>query len=141
MGSLPRRTGGPRLSNGRNHRCFTQHVDRLVTCAGGQWVVVAGGKILGIGPKRALKRMVRDARRRYPEDTPLVAPLPTDQDLPCVLAIPADPAHPSHSPEPHVQPLSFEGEAAMDVARVSAARWSRGFLGAEQFIPQWEAGR
>ena len=83
--SSPKKVGVLRSSNGRNHRCFTQHFNRLVTRAGGQWVVIAGGKILRIGPKQALKRMVGEARRRYPEDTPLVAPIPTDQDLQCIL--------------------------------------------------------
>ena len=73
------------IRDGRNHRCFTRHFNRLVTRAGGQWVVIAGGQVIQIGPKRALTRMVGQAKARYPEDTPLVAPIPTDQDLQCIL--------------------------------------------------------
>lgn len=72
-------------ANGRNHRCFTRHFNRLVTRSGGRWVVIAGGHIVQVGPKRALKRMVEQAKTRHPNDTPLVAAIPTDQDLQCIL--------------------------------------------------------
>jgi len=72
-------------TNGRNHRCFTKYFDRLVTQAGGKWVVIAAGQIIKIGPKQSLKRMVKQAKARYPNETPLVAPIPTDQDLQCIL--------------------------------------------------------
>ncbi len=72
-------------AHSRNHRCFTQYFSRLVAHMGGRWVVMAGGHILWIGPKQSLKRMVSEARTRYPEDTPLVAPIPTDQDLQHIL--------------------------------------------------------
>jgi len=75
----------PTLTNGSNHYCFTKQFDRLVTQAGGQWVVIAGGQVIRIGPKRILKRMIKEAKARHPNDTPLVAPIPTDQDLQCVL--------------------------------------------------------
>ena len=51
----------------------------------GRWVVIAAGRIIRIGPKRSLKRMVKQAKTRYPDETPLVAPIPTDQDLQCIL--------------------------------------------------------
>ena len=73
------------VKNGANHRCFTKHFNRLVTQAGGKWVVIAGGQVIRIGPKQALKRMVREAKVRYPDKTPLIAPIPTDQDLQCIL--------------------------------------------------------
>ena len=71
--------------NGQNHRCFTKHFNRLVTQAGGQWVVIARGQVIEVGPKRSLKRMVKQAKARYPGETPLVAPIPTDQELQCIL--------------------------------------------------------
>ena len=73
------------LKNGRNHLCFTRNFNRLVTRAAGQWVVIAGGQIVQIGPKRTLKRMVERVKAQHPDETPLVAPIPTDQDLQCIL--------------------------------------------------------
>ena len=73
------------IKNGANHRCFTRNFNRLVTQAGGKWVVISAGQVIRIGPKQALKRMVREAKTRYPDKTPLIAPIPTDQDLQCIL--------------------------------------------------------
>ena len=75
----------PTSTNGANHRCFTKQFNRLVAQAGGQWVVIAGGQVVRTGPKQVLKRMIKEAKARYPGDTPLAAPIPTDQDLQCIL--------------------------------------------------------
>jgi len=75
----------PTLKNGRNHRCFTKHFNRLVARSGGQWVVIVDGRIAQIGPKSRLPRMVKQATARHPDAIPLVAPIPTDQDLQCIL--------------------------------------------------------
>jgi len=72
-------------TNGANHRCFTRQFNRLVARAGGQWVVIAGGQVVRVGPKRTIKRMIQEAKARHPADTLLVAPIPTEQDLQCVL--------------------------------------------------------
>ena len=79
------KTSSRTSTNGANHRCFTKQFNRLVTQAGGQWVVIAGGQVVRTGPKQTLKRMIKEAKARHPGDTPLVAPIPTDQDLQCIL--------------------------------------------------------
>ena len=78
---------GARLqaSHGQNHRCFTKQFNQLVAKSGGQWVVISGGEVIRIGPKRLLTRMVQQAKMRHPGQTPLVAPIPTDKDLQCIL--------------------------------------------------------
>ncbi len=75
----------PTPKNGVNHQCFTKQFSRLSEQAGGRWVVIAGGHIVRIGSKHLLKRMVQQARAQYPNETPLVAPLPTEKDLQCIL--------------------------------------------------------
>ena len=71
--------------NGSNHQRFTKEFNRLAARAGGKWVVIAGGQVVQIGSKQSLKRMVKQARAQYPDETPLVAPLPTEKDLQCIL--------------------------------------------------------
>ena len=42
---------------------------------------MAGGSLIGVSHEAELKKLTALARKRYPEDVPLVAPIPRKEDL------------------------------------------------------------
>jgi hypothetical protein len=47
--------------------------------------VIAGGSLIGVSDEAELKKLTALARKRYPKDIPLVAPIPRKEDLECIL--------------------------------------------------------
>jgi len=64
---------------------FRKHFARLVREHGGKWIVLAGGKLIGIGKKETMPGLIRKAQLKYPNARPFIAPIPTREDLECVL--------------------------------------------------------
>jgi hypothetical protein len=68
-----------------NDAYFTRHLDRLVRSHGGKWAVIAGGRLIGVAEEPELKKLSALARKRYPKDIPLIAPIPRREELECIL--------------------------------------------------------
>jgi hypothetical protein len=68
-----------------DHRYFQTHFGRLVRERGGEWIVLADGNLVGIGKKERVPGLIQKARSKYPYATPFAAPIPTKEDLECVL--------------------------------------------------------
>ena len=68
-----------------NDECFRKNFAELVEQHGGEWVVIAGGEIVGIGPEEQVSEMSQKAQELHPNDTPLLAPIPTADDVECIL--------------------------------------------------------
>jgi len=66
-------------------RYFKTHFAQLVREHGGEWIVVAEGKLVGIGRKRNIRSLIRKAKSKHPDAIPLIAPIPTKEELECVL--------------------------------------------------------
>ncbi len=69
-----------------NDVCFRKHFKKLVAQHGGEWVVIAGGEIVAIGPEERVAEMRQKAKALYPDDTPLVTPVPAPEDIECILS-------------------------------------------------------
>jgi type I restriction-modification system DNA methylase subunit len=91
--SRQKSTGRARNATGRNalsyrdqdDHYFRKHFARLVREHGGKWVVLANGKLIGIGKKNKIRGLVLKAQENYPDSTPFIAPIPTQEELECVL--------------------------------------------------------
>ena len=68
-----------------NDAYFRKHLQKLVEAHGGKWVVIAGGSLIGVSHETELKKLTALARKRYPKDIPLVAPIPRKEELECIL--------------------------------------------------------
>jgi hypothetical protein len=66
-------------------RYFKTHFAQLVRDHGGEWIVVAEGKLVGMGRKRNIRSLIRKAKSKHPDAIPLIAPIPTKEELECVL--------------------------------------------------------
>lgn len=75
----------PSLRGDADHRYFQTHLDRLVRERGGEWIVLAEGNLVGIGKKQRVPGLIQRARAKYPHATPFAAPIPTKENLECVL--------------------------------------------------------
>lgn len=64
---------------------FRKHFSHLVRKHGGEWIVLAAGKLIGIGKKDEVSNLVCRARDNYPKSTPFIAPIPTKDEIECVL--------------------------------------------------------
>ena len=69
----------------QNDAYFKKHLQKLVKAHGGKWVVIAGGSLIGVSDEAELKKLTALARKRYPKDIPLVAPIPRKEELECIL--------------------------------------------------------
>ena len=69
----------------KNDAYFHRHLKKLMKRHGGQWAVISGGRLIGVGPKRSLKRYFDLARKTNPKETPLVSPIPTKEQVHCIL--------------------------------------------------------
>jgi hypothetical protein len=68
-----------------NDAYFTKHLSKWVKAYGGKWVVIAGGSLIGVAREEELKKLTALARKRYPKDIPLIAPIPRKEELECIL--------------------------------------------------------
>ncbi len=68
-----------------NDRYFHTHFARLVKEHGGKWIVLADGKLIGIGREKDVAKLIAKARSTHPHSPPFAAPIPARQDLQCLL--------------------------------------------------------
>ena len=68
-----------------NDEYFTEHFEELVAEHGGEWIVITEGDLVGIGPKYAVREMLKEARKRFPGKIPLASPIPKEEEIECVL--------------------------------------------------------
>jgi hypothetical protein len=68
-----------------NDEYFRDHLSGFVKEHGGEWVVIAGGKLIGFTHKEDISTLVKKARKRFPKDIPLISPIPREEELECVL--------------------------------------------------------
>lgn len=68
-----------------NDTYFRKHLSKWVKAYGGKWVVIAGGSLIGVAHEEELKKLTALARKRYPKDIPLIAPIPRKEELECIL--------------------------------------------------------
>ena len=68
-----------------NDEFLRNHLSDFVKKYGGKWVVIAGGEAIGFANREDLSRLVKRARKRFPKDTPLVSPIPREEELECIL--------------------------------------------------------
>jgi hypothetical protein len=69
----------------RNDAYLSKHLKKLMKQHGGQWVVISEGRLIGVGPKKSLKKYFELAKKRNPKETPLVSPIPTKEQVHCIL--------------------------------------------------------
>lgn len=68
-----------------NDRYFQRHFARLVGEHGGKWVVLVAGELIGIGKQKDVSRLIRKAREKRPHSIPFASPIPTREELECLL--------------------------------------------------------
>lgn len=68
-----------------DHKYFSRHFTQLVREHGGQWIVLVDANLIGIANKNRLASLVKKARTEYPGRIPFIAPIPTKDDIECVL--------------------------------------------------------
>ncbi len=83
--SHPKATERASLYDDADHRYFSKHLGRLVREKGGEWIVLAEGHLIGTGKKEQIPSLIHKAQSKYPQATPFIAPIPTKEDLECVL--------------------------------------------------------
>lgn len=66
-------------------RFFRKHFTQLVREHGGEWIILAEGKLVGIGKRGKIPALIRKAKSNHPDATPFIAPIPTKEELECVL--------------------------------------------------------
>lgn len=68
-----------------NDTYFKDHLTEFVKKHGGEWVVIAGGQLIGFGDKNNISRLMNKAREMFPDDIPLLSPIPREEELECIL--------------------------------------------------------
>lgn len=68
-----------------NDEFFRTHISEFVKSHAGEWVVIAGGQLIGFVHKENISKLVKKARKQFPEDIPLVSPIPREEELECIL--------------------------------------------------------
>lgn len=88
----PKKTRGSRRAGIRpkavrdaDHEYFASNFPRLVRKHGGQWIVLVHGNLIGIDKKNRLASLIKKARSEYPDSIPFIAPIPTRDEIECVL--------------------------------------------------------
>lgn len=59
-----------------NDEYFRRHLGRFVKSSGGEWVVIAGGRLMGFTCKENLSNLAKKAHKQFLDDTPLLSPTP-----------------------------------------------------------------
>jgi hypothetical protein len=72
-------------SRDADHEYFTRNFPSLVRKHGGKWIVLVQGHLVGISHKGKLAGLIAKARSQYPAGTPFIAPIPTRDEIECVL--------------------------------------------------------
>ena len=52
---------------------------------GGKWIVLVQGHLVGISHRAKLAGLIAKARAQYPACTPFIAPIPTRDEIECIL--------------------------------------------------------
>jgi len=68
-----------------DHDYFARNFPSLVRKHGGKWIVLVQGRLVGIAGKDKLAHLISKARAQYPASTPFIAPIPTRDEIECVL--------------------------------------------------------
>lgn len=68
-----------------NDEYFRKHLSEFVKGHGGEWVVIAGGELIGFIHKENISKLVNKARKLFPKDVPLISPIPREEELQCIL--------------------------------------------------------
>jgi hypothetical protein len=82
---MRQRTSVPTRYSDPDDRYFKKHFGQLVREHGGKWIVLADGKLIGIAEKKQIAKLVQKAQSNHPNAAPFIAPIPTKEDLECVL--------------------------------------------------------
>lgn len=70
-----------------NDEYFKAHIREFVKTHAGEWVVIAGGQLIGFTYKENISKLVKKARKQFPDDTPLLSPIPRKEELDHILWI------------------------------------------------------
>jgi len=81
----PRPSGKLQVIRDADDSYFRKHFAYLVRKHGGEWIVLSAGKLIGIGKKDEVSGLVSKARVNYPKSIPFIAPIPTKDEIECVL--------------------------------------------------------
>lgn len=68
-----------------NDAYFREHLTEFVKEHGGEWVIIAGGQLIGFTHKENIPGLMKKARKMFPEDIPLLSPIPREEELECIL--------------------------------------------------------
>ncbi len=68
-----------------NDTYFKDHLSEFVTEHGGEWVIIAGGQLIGFANKDKISELLKKAKKMFPRDIPLVSPIPREEELECIL--------------------------------------------------------
>jgi len=68
-----------------NDEFLSRHLSEFVKEHGGEWVIIAGGELIGFAYKENLTKLIKKARKLHPADTPLVSPIPKEEEIECIL--------------------------------------------------------
>jgi hypothetical protein len=69
----------------KNEVFFRRHFEEFVNNYGGQWVVIANGRLIGTGTKDRIKELFTKAKKLYPTEEPHISPIPKPEEIECVL--------------------------------------------------------
>lgn len=70
-----------------NDEYFKVHISEFVKSHAGEWVVIAGGQLIGFTCKENISTLVKKARKQFLDDTPLLSPMPQYEELAHILWI------------------------------------------------------
>ncbi len=68
-----------------NDSFFNEHLSEFVKEHGGEWVVIAGGQLIGFARKDNISKLLKKAKKLFPDDIPLLSPVPREEELECIL--------------------------------------------------------
>ncbi len=68
-----------------NDTYFKEHLSAFVKEHGGEWVVIAGGQLIGFARKDNISALMKKAREMFPDDIPMLSPIPREEELECIL--------------------------------------------------------
>jgi len=68
-----------------NDSYFKEHLTEFVKEHGGEWVIISGGQLIGFARKDNISRLMKKAKKMFPDDIPLLSPIPREEELECIL--------------------------------------------------------
>jgi cell cycle sensor histidine kinase DivJ len=60
-------------------------VKGLVEKHGGNWIVLVEGKLIGISKPKDVGKLIQQAKAKHPHSLPFASPIPTREELECLL--------------------------------------------------------